>query len=101
MYVEFVVAGLTDERLRQAATGAWHGEQWLVRVALADALGLPVPPDPATPLPGPAEAAVPGLHTVVDGLTLGGVAVPRELEPAVVRTVLREALEASVARASA
>lgn len=101
VYVEFVVVGRTDTRLAQVAVAAWRGEQWLVRVALADALGLAVPRDAVTPLPEPAESAVDGLHAVVDGLTLAGAAVPGELGPVAVRSVLAEALAVAVERAGA
>ena len=100
VYVEFVVAGRTDERLRPVATRAWQGERWLVRAALAQALGLDSPQEAQTTLPAAAEGAVPGLHAVVDGLTLSGVGVPQEMDAAALRAVLREALAAAVARAA-
>ncbi|WP_462418588.1 TetR/AcrR family transcriptional regulator [Kytococcus sp. Marseille-QA3725] len=91
-YLAFVVAGATDDRLAAAATEAWKGERWLVRAALADVLGVDVPAGPDHVLPADAEAKVPGLHAVVDGLTLAGQAVPGEVDADVVRSVLREAL---------
>ncbi len=101
VYVEFVVAGRTDTRLGPVATRAWQAERWLVRAALAQALGLDSPQEVGAALPDAAEAAVPGLHAVVDGLTLSGVGVPQEMDAAALRAVLREALAAAVARASA
>ncbi|WP_202816726.1 TetR family transcriptional regulator C-terminal domain-containing protein, partial [Kytococcus sp. HMSC28H12] len=83
------------------ATDAWRGERWMVRLALADVLDLPAPPDPDTALPATAEVEVPGVHAVVDGLTIAGFLVPGEVDAAVQRDVLARALEGVAARAGA
>lgn len=100
-YLEFVAGGRTDERLAPAATDAWRGERWMVRLALADVLDLPAPPDPDTALPATAEVEVPGVHAVVDGLTIAGFLVPGEVDAAVQRDVLARALEGVAAPAGA
>lgn len=92
IWLEFMARARFDPSLDEPRALAWEGERYLLRLALADAAGLPLPTDPEQSLPGRAEEAALDLLLAIDGLTVQAVTHPEHWPPAAQEEAVRRLL---------
>lgn len=92
VWLAFMTRARVDTALDDIRAASWIGERYLARLAVADALGRPLPRDLAEHLDPALEPLAERVHLTVDALSLQGVTHPEhwpvdELQAAVERLV--------------